>query len=30
MLRASSVAGHCQTVNPNGNEDGFTKPISKP
>jgi len=24
MLRASSVAGHCQTVNPNGNEDGFT------
>jgi len=24
------VAGHCQTVNPNGNGVGFTKPISKP
>ena len=29
-LGATSVAAHSQTVNPNGNGDGFTKPISKP
>ena len=29
-LGATSVAAHSQTVNPNGNGDGFTKPISNP
>lgn len=29
-LGAGSVAAHTQTVNPNGNGEGFTKPISRP
>jgi hypothetical protein len=29
-LGATSVAAHSQTVDPNGNGDGFTKPISNP
>jgi hypothetical protein len=27
-LSTATVAAHSQTVNPNGNGDGFTKPIS--
>jgi hypothetical protein len=30
VLAVSSVAAHSQTVNPNGNGDGFVKPISNP
>ena len=30
VLGATSVAAHSQTVNPYGNGDGFTKPISNP
>jgi hypothetical protein len=29
-LGATSVAAHSQTVDPKGNGDGFTKPISNP
>ncbi len=29
-LGATSVAAHTQTVDPNGNGEGFTKPISNP
>ena len=29
-LGATSVAAHSQTVDPNGNGTGFTKPISNP
>jgi len=29
-LGAATAAGHSQTVTPNGNGDGFTRPISKP
>ena len=29
-LATGAVSAHSQTVNPNGNGDGFTKPISKP
>ena len=29
-LGAGSVAAHTQTVTPNGNGEGFTKPISNP
>lgn len=29
-LSTATVAAHSQTVNPNGNGEGFTKPISKP
>jgi hypothetical protein len=29
-LGATSVAAHSQTVDPNGNGDGFIKPISNP
>jgi hypothetical protein len=29
-LSAGVVAAHSQTVDPNGNGDGFTKPISNP
>jgi len=29
-LGAGSVAAHSQTVDPNGNGEGFTKPISNP
>ena len=30
VVAISSVAAHSQTVNPNGNGDGFVKPISNP
>ena len=29
-LSTATVAAHSQTINPNGNGDGFTKPISNP
>jgi hypothetical protein len=29
-MSVASVAAHSQTVDPNGNGDGFTKPISNP
>jgi hypothetical protein len=29
-MSVASVAAHSQTVNPNGNGEGFTKPISNP
>lgn len=29
-LSTATVAAHSQTVDPNGNGDGFTKPISNP
>ncbi|NJD28947.1 MAG: hypothetical protein FIA92_11695 [Chloroflexi bacterium] len=29
LVTASTALGHSQTVDPNGNGDGFTKPISK-
>ena len=29
LLTAGSALAHTQTVNPNGNGEGFTKPISK-
>jgi hypothetical protein len=29
-MSAAAVAAHTQTVDPNGNGDGFTKPISNP
>lgn len=29
-LGATTVAAHGQTVDPNGNGEGFTKPISRP
>jgi hypothetical protein len=30
LLIAGSALAHTQTVNPNGNGEGFTKPISNP
>lgn len=30
VLGTAAVAAHSQTVTPNGNGDGFTKPISNP
>ena len=30
VMSVASVAAHSQTVDPNGNGEGFTKPISKP
>ena len=30
IVATSSVAAHSQTVDPNGNGDGFVKPISNP
>jgi hypothetical protein len=30
LLTAASAMGHTQTVNPNGNGEGFAKPISNP
>lgn len=30
LLATGSALAHTQTVNPNGNGEGFTRPISKP